>query len=131
MRASLICTTTLIISSSFGITRLVAGRSASETHLKASQQKTSELPLGERHSRPKLSLETALKIAQTFVQKEHTDSSSYWLYQAHFVLYGADNVRDEEKTPCWHFTWLSDRNPGRKMEIVVSMNGQPMETPNM
>lgn len=130
MRAIVVFTTTLIISGSFGITRLVAGHSANDVHLGASQQQAGDLPVGERHSRPKLSLESALKIAQTFAQREHTDSSSYWLYQAHFILYGEVNVPAEEKRPCWAFRWLNDSD-GRAIDIVVSMDGKSMETPSM
>src|SRR5258707_15398852 len=124
MRAILMFVIVLTISVFFGVKYSVAEHSANGKHFGTSQQKAGDLPLGERHSRPKLSLESALRIAQTFVQKQHSDSSSYWLFDAHFILYGG------EKTSCWAFTWLNDSN-GRALGSVVSMDGKPMETESM
>ena len=118
------------ISVFFGVDYPAAGQSVNGKHFGISTQKADNLPLGERHKRPKLSLERALRIAQTFVQKQQSDSSSFWLVEARFVLYGGDSMPDEEKTPCWTFRWLNDRD-GRAIDIVVSMDGKPMDTPSM
>jgi hypothetical protein len=130
MRAFLMCAIVLMISVFFGVKYPAAGHPANGRHFGISQQKAGDLPLGKRHSRPKLSLESALTIAQTFVQKQQSDSSSYWLFDAHFILYGGENIPDEEKSPCWAFRWLNDSD-GRAIDIVVSMDGKPMKTPSM
>jgi hypothetical protein len=132
MRAILMFVIVLMISVFFGVKYPAAGHSANGKHFGISQQKAGDLPLGERHSRPKLSLESALRIAQTFVQKQQSYSSSYWLIDAHFILYGGENenIPDEEKSPCWAFRWLNDSD-GRAIDIVVSMDGKPVETPSM
>jgi hypothetical protein len=59
----------LIVPLSFEVKCLAARHSASEKHFGISQQNTGDLPLSARRSRPKLSLESALKIAQSFIQK--------------------------------------------------------------
>ena len=130
MRTILMFVLVLTISVFFGVNYPAAGHSVNGKHFGISPQKAGNLPLGERHTRPKLSLESALRIAQTFVQKQQSDSSSYWLFEARFVLYGGDNMPDEEKRPCWTFRWLNDSD-GRAIDIVVSMDGKPMETPSM
>lgn len=130
MRAILMFVIVLMTSVFFGVKFPAAGHSANGKHFEISQQKAGDLPLGERHSRPTLSLESALRIAQTFVQKQQSDSSSYWLFDAHFILYGRENIPAEEKHPCWAFRWLNDSD-GRAIDIVVSMDGKPMETPKM
>jgi hypothetical protein len=128
MRPILMSVIVLIISGFLGIKYLAAGRSGSGEH---SQQKADDLPLGERHTRPKLSLESALKIAQTFVQKQHSDSSSYWLVDARFILYGGNDIPDEKKSQCWAFKWMNDTKGPPSIYIVVSMDGEPMEIPSI
>jgi hypothetical protein len=70
-----------------GIRGLGAAYSTEEKYGWISQENKTDLPQG-RRSRPKLTLENALKIAQTYVRNEEMDSASYWLYQAHFILHG-------------------------------------------
>jgi hypothetical protein len=118
------------ISVLFGVNYLAAGHSVNGKHFGIYPQKAGNLPLSGRHTRPKLSLESALRIAQTFVQKQQSDSSSYWLFEARFVLYGGESIPEEEKRPCWAFRWLNDGD-GRTIDIMVSMDGKPMETPSM
>jgi hypothetical protein len=130
MRAILMFVIVLMISVFFGVNYPAAGHSANGKYFGISQRGAGDLPLGERHTRPKLSLESALKIAQTFVQKKQIDSSSYWLFEARFILYGGGNIPDEEKSPCWAFKWLNDSD-GRTIDIVLSMDGKAMETPRM
>ena len=121
MRAILMSVIVLMISVFFAVKYPAAGHSANGKHFGISQQRQADLPLGKRHSRPKLPLATALRIAQTFVRKQQSDSSSYWLFDARFILYGGENVPDEEKSPCWTFRWRkSDANP----EHVVTVPSQ-------
>ena len=131
MRPVLISVSVLIVAGFLGIKYPAAGHAARGEHFGMSQQKTGDLPLGERHTRPKLSLESALKIAQTFVQKQHSDSSSYWLFDARFILYGGNDIPDEKKSQCWAFKWMNDTKGPPTIYIVVSMDGEPMEIPSI
>ena len=130
MRPSLMSAIVLIISGFLGIYP-AAGHSVSGEHFRISQQQLDDLPLRERHTRPKLSLESALKIAQTFVQKQHSDSSSYWLFDARFILYGGNDIPDEKKSQCWAFKWMNDTKGPPTIYIVVSMDGEPTEIPSI
>jgi hypothetical protein len=131
MRPLLMSVIALIISGFLGIKCPATGHSGSGEHFGISQQKAGDLPLGEPHTRPKLSLESALKIAQTFVQKQHSDSSSYWLFDARFILYGGNDISDEKKSQCWAFQWMNDTKGPPTIYIVVSMDGEPMEVPSI
>lgn len=95
-------------------------------------QKTVDLPLGSRSSKPKLSLQNALKIAEAYIVKEHMDASSYWLYQGKFILYGDKATADKDKTPGWYFWWVNESGAlGDYIEIFVSMDGKAMPLPTM
>lgn len=96
-------------------------------------QKTVDLPLGSRSSKPKLSLQNALKIAEAYIVKEHIDASSHWLSQATFILYGDKASADKDKAPCWHFLWLPDGGVtgNYPIEVIVSMDGKAMRLPTM
>ena len=95
-------------------------------------QKTVDLPLGSRSSKPKLSLQNALKIAEAYIVKEHIDASSYWLYQGKFILYGDKATADKDKTPGWYFWWVNESGAlGDYIEIFVSMDGKAMRLPSM
>ena len=98
----------------------------------ASGQTTIPLPEMSLHSRPKLSLQNALKIAEAYIVKKHIDASPYWLYQGKFILYGAETTADKDKTPGWFFWWVNDDGSlGDYIEIFVSMDGKVMRLPSM
>jgi len=98
----------------------------------ASAQKTVDLPLVSRSSKPKLSLQNALQIAEAYIVKEHIDASSHWLFEAKFILYGAETTADKDKTPGWFFWWVNDDGSlGDYIEIFVSMDGKVMRLPSM
>jgi len=98
----------------------------------ASDQKTVDLPLGSRQIKPKLSLQSALKIAEAYIDEEHINVSAYWLYQAEFILYGDKAKDDRAKDPCWHFLWINDRGTiGDSIDIIVTMDGKAMRLPSM
>jgi hypothetical protein len=88
-----------------------------------------DLPFHAGH-RPELSLESALKIAKAHVNDGKTDTSSYWLLQARLILYGAEKLDDKGKLLCWDFTWLNDKD-GHALEVVVFMDGKPMQLPSL
>jgi hypothetical protein len=98
----------------------------------ASGKTTIDLPVGRFHTRPKLSLQNALKTADGYISKGHIDASSYWLYEAKFILYGAETTADKDKTPGWFFWWVKDEgSKGDYIEIFVSMDGKAMRLPSM
>jgi|ERR1700676_495589 len=98
----------------------------------ASGKTTIDLPVGSFHTRPKLSLQNALKIAEGYISKGHIDASSYWLYEAKFILYGAATTADRDKIPGWYFGWVNDDGSvGKYIEIFVSMDGKAMRLPSM
>ena len=81
--------------------------------------------------RPKLSMQDGLKIAEGYINKQHIDISSYWLYRAIFILYGDNNSADH-KIPCWHFWWTHDSGAmGDYVEILVDMEGRAWRVPSM
>jgi hypothetical protein len=131
MRPILISVIVLIVAGFLAIKYPAGGHSASGEHFGISPQNAGDRPLGERHTRPKLSLESALKIAQTFVQKQHSDNSSYWLFDARFILYGGNDILDEKKSQCWAFKWMNDTKGPPTICVVVSMDGEPMEIPSI
>jgi hypothetical protein len=83
-------------------------------------------------SRPKLSLQSALKIASGYIKKERIDISPYWLYRADYTLYGDKATDDKDKIPCWYFWWVNDSGSmGDYVEIFVSMDGKAWRIPSM
>lgn len=88
------------------------------------------LPISRHAARPKLSLENALAIAKSQL-KNPVEIPSYWLYGAHFTLYGDSKLLDKDKAPCWHFIWLSDDSSQPTIEVVVFMNGDSMRVPTL
>ncbi|MEY2413127.1 MAG: hypothetical protein QOD84_1733 [Acidobacteriaceae bacterium] len=76
--------------------------------------------------RPKISLQTALTIAENYLATEHVDVSDGWLLEARFSLYGD---KGKDKDPCWLFDWNMDH--GVHVEVIVFMDGKAMLSPSM
>ena len=67
---------------------------------------------------PKITLQQALKIAESYIKKEKIDISSYYLFEARWMLYGTD-----VKEPRWHFWWVNvDGALGNYVQLTVSMD---------
>ncbi len=66
------------------------------------QERVVDLPLAKRNFRPKLTLQRALKLAESYAAKERVDLSRYYLYQAKYTLYGSK----DDQEPCWFFWWV-------------------------
>jgi hypothetical protein len=91
-----------------------------------------DLPMSERQSRPKITLKTALKIAEDYITSEHIDVSKGWMSEARFILYGDKTNPGIEKEPCWFFVWQNGGSRGNhSVNIGVFMNGKPMQFPSM
>ena len=81
------------------------------------------------HLRPKLSMQTALKLAENYIVKEHIDISPFFLYQVHLIQYGSEKGPKEQR---WYFSWVSDAGTlGADVEITVSMEGKVCRLPSM
>ncbi len=68
------------------------------------KEKIIELSSGNRSSKPKLSMQEALKVMDKYIKKEKINTSKYFLWQVKSILYGGES----ENTPAWHFWWLSE-----------------------
>lgn len=80
------------------------------------QNQIVSLPVGKRKFRPKISLQRALKLAESYIEKENIDISSFYLYQAKFIMYG----NKDNRKPAWHLWWLNeDAALGNYVEILV------------
>jgi hypothetical protein len=89
-----------------------------------------DLPLPKRGShRPSLTLQQALKIADSYIVKEKIDISRYYLYEAKYILYGSKDNQE----PSWFFWWVNENGViGDYVEIVVSIKtGSARQLPSM
>ncbi|HEV2991479.1 MAG TPA: hypothetical protein VG759_23795 [Candidatus Angelobacter sp.] len=82
--------------------------------------------------RPKLSMQGALKVAENYIDKQHIDISTYWLYRVIYILSGDEKTPDKDKIPGWHFWWVSETGTlGDDVEIFVTMDGKASRVPSM
>ncbi len=89
-----------------------------EKELSVEQRQIVNLPVAKRKFRPKLSLQRALKLAENYIAKEKIDISSFYLYQAKYIMYGSK----ENQQPSWFFWWVNEDGAlGNYVEIVVSI----------
>ena len=87
------------------------------------------LPLPKRNFRPKLTLQRALKLAESYIAKGKIDLSPYYLYEAKYILYGSKDNQE----PCWYFWWVNENGAaGNYVEIIVSIvTGNVRRLPSM
>ena len=104
-------------------------RAEPKSEASVTQQRIVDLPLTKRNFRPKLSLQRALKLAESFTAKEKIKLSQYYLYQAKYILYGSKDNQE----PCWFFWWVNEDGAlGNYVEIIVSMEtGNVRRLPSM
>jgi hypothetical protein len=93
------------------------------------QQRIVDLPLMKRSFRPKLTLQRALELAESYVAREKVDLSRYYLYQAKYILYGSKDKQE----PGWYFWWVNEDGAlGDYVEIIVSIeSGNVRRLPSM
>ena len=89
------------------------------------------LPTSAGGYKPKVSLQTALIIAENYVAAEKIDVSHGWLSEVRFFLYGDKAKAERDKEPCWLLVWITDSNLGGHIEVIVSMEGKAMRLPTM
>jgi hypothetical protein len=90
-----------------------------------------DLPLSHRGYKPKISLQAALKIAESYVAAEHINASDGWLSEARFFLYGDSAKAERDREPCWLFVWITDSSLGGHVDVIVSMDGKAVRPPTM
>ena len=79
-------------------------------------------------SKPKLSMQRAMKLMESYIEKEKIDTSDYYLWSVGLIQYGSEN----NKKPAWHFWWLNEKlSVGDYIEILVFMDGSVRRTPSM
>jgi hypothetical protein len=123
VRVMLMLVFMLMTAEFFGVSSTAASQNTNEKQSQSSEREIVNLPVvGSGHSRPKLSLESALRIAQRSIKKNTADGSSYWLYEAHFSQRGDQN--------CWAFRWVRDVGVG-SIDVVVFMDGKSGEIPQI
>jgi hypothetical protein len=89
------------------------------------------LPTSPRGYKPKISLQAALKIAESYVAAEHINVSDGWLSEARLFLYGDGAKADRDKELSWLFVWITDSSLGGHVDVIVSMHGKAMRLPTM
>jgi hypothetical protein len=83
--------------------------------------KVTDLPLPKRGFHPKLTLQQALKIAEEYTRKQKISLSSYYLFEAKWIMYGT-----ETKEPRWYFWWINESGAiGDYVQITISMDRKP------
>jgi|SRR4029453_166739 hypothetical protein len=80
------------------------------------QERIVDLSLIKRNFRPKLTLQAALKLAESYLEKEKINTSAFYLFEVRYTLYGS-----KEKEPCWRFWWVNETGAaGDYIELIVS-----------
>ena len=92
-------------------------------------QQVLELPLTRQKYKPKLTLQSALKIMDKFIKKNKIYTSKYCFSSARMIQYGGEN---EKKQPVWFFEWMNESGVmGDYLHILVSMDGAVWQMPTM
>ena len=71
-------------------------------------------------TKPRITLQHALKIAERFTKQQRIDLSPYYLLEARMIQYGDGKTKE----PRWLFRWVTARPSTGGVEITVSMNGR-------
>lgn len=113
-------TLTILLITSLSITSLArtTRQTKPEPQKSVAQQQIVNLPLPKRGFRPRLTLQRALKLAESYIEKEKIDISPYYLYEARYISYGSK----EKLEPCWFLWWVNENGAaGNYVEIIVSI----------
>ena len=115
------------------LSTLAFGQSTETTPKKqdssVSNPQVADFSLLRRKFRPKLTLQSALKIAEDYIEKERVDVSRYFLSEVRMIQYGSEK---DVKEPRWFFVWVNESGGiGNQIEISVSMDGQVGRHPTM
>ena len=79
--------------------------------------------------RPKLTMQGALRLAESYIATEKIDMSRYYLREARYILHGIKGKQE----PSWFFWWVNENGAlGDYVEIVVSTEtGDVKRLPSM
>ena len=113
MRIFLIVLITLVLNT-------IAYSQDTESKLERTITRDDILALPRRDVAPRLTLQRALKIAETFVKRKRLDISSCYLFEARWVSY---NLTPE--SGAWEFWWVNIKRNSRDIRIAVAVNGKP------
>jgi len=92
-------------------------------------QRVFELPLSRAKYKPRLTLQTAMKLMGEFIENNRIDTSKYWFSSARMIQYGGEH---EKKQPVWFFEWMNENGTlGDYLHILVSMDGTVWQMPTM
>lgn len=113
----------------FAQTNQQSSSKPTEKELSVEQRQIVNLPLAKRKFRPKLSLQRALKLAESYIEKEKIDISSFYLHQVKFIMYGSK----DNQQPAWHLWWVNEDGAlGNYVEILIMINtGSVVQVPSM
>ena len=91
------------------------------------QEQINKLPVVTRG--PRVTLQHALKIAESFAKREKIKLSGYFLLEVRMIQYGGERDVREAR---WFFRWIVAKGPlGDDVEITVSMEGKASRLPSM
>jgi hypothetical protein len=116
-----------------GLTVARSKQSPASTHNPQEQPVTNrqiaELPLAKRSFRPRLTLQQALRLAESYIEKEKIEISPYFLSEARMIQFGGEKDVRESR---WFFWWVNENGAmGDYVQITVSMEGQVSRHPSM
>lgn len=95
-----------------------------ETRLDNPVRREDILALPRRRAAPRLTLQRALKIAETFIKKERLAISSCYLFEARWVSYDT-----HPESGAWEFLWVSTNHGSEDIRIAVSLEGKAKRLP--
>ena len=93
------------------------------------EQRVVNLPVF-RRPRPTISLQRALKLAESEMKKQDLTASQYYLVEAKYTSLEIES----NSVPCWRFLWVagnSQRSAGHDIEAYVFMSGRVWLPPMM
>jgi len=73
-------------------------------------------------TKPRITLQRALKIAERYTRQHRINLSPYFLFEARMIQYGDGQTKE----PRWFFRWVTVRPSTGGVEITVSMKGRAM-----
>lgn len=117
MRFLLIVSITLVLNT-------IAHSQGPETRLDRPITREDVLALPRRDAAPSLTLQRALKVAETFIKKERLDVSSCYLFEARWVSYDT-----HPKSGAWEFWWVSTKYGSDDIRLAVTLEGKAKRLP--
>ena len=85
-----------------------------------------KLPVNVTVTKPKLTLQRALKISEAYMRRQKFGLSFYFLLEVRLIQWGAEQSPKDVR---WFFHWVSAKGP--PVEMTVSMTGAPSRVPSM